>query len=89
MMADWQMAWDHGDTGRLIHNIIPIVNLQPIKWTRNEIMFLTGHGPFPSFLQRFHLAEIAYCPCGGIGTPIHYATECLLTFSYHMAPPSQ
>ncbi|GBN76243.1 hypothetical protein AVEN_210777-1, partial [Araneus ventricosus] len=23
MLATWQMAWDDGDTGRLIHNIIP------------------------------------------------------------------
>ncbi|GBN97896.1 hypothetical protein AVEN_123094-1 [Araneus ventricosus] len=43
----------------------------------------------PSFLQRFNLAETSFCPCGGIGTPIHYATVCLLTTSYHMAPPSQ
>ncbi|GBM64682.1 hypothetical protein AVEN_175184-1 [Araneus ventricosus] len=89
MLATWQMAWDDGDTGRLIYNIIPKVSLQPINWTRNEVLFFTGHGPFPSFLQRFNLSETSFCSCGGISTPIHYATVCLLTTSYHMAPPSQ
>ncbi|GBO08530.1 hypothetical protein AVEN_227847-1 [Araneus ventricosus] len=89
MLATWQMAWDDGDTGRLIHNIIPKVSLHPINWTRNEVLFFTGHGPFPSFLHRFNLVETSFCSCGEIGTPIHYAMVCLLTTSYHMAPPSQ
>ncbi|GBN65964.1 hypothetical protein AVEN_167864-1, partial [Araneus ventricosus] len=89
MLASWQMAWDDGDTGRLIHNIISKDCLDSINWTRNEVLFFTGHGSFPSFLQRFNLAETSFCSCGGIGTPIHYATVCLLTTSYHMAPPSQ
>ncbi|GBO43365.1 hypothetical protein AVEN_68410-1 [Araneus ventricosus] len=57
MLATWQMAWDDGNTGRLIHNIIPKVSLQQINWTRNEILLFTGHGPFTSFLQRFNLVE--------------------------------
>ncbi|GBN33194.1 hypothetical protein AVEN_28472-1 [Araneus ventricosus] len=89
MLATWKMAWDNGDTGRLIHNIIPKVSLHPINWTRNEVLFFTGHGPFPSFLHRFNLAETSFCSCREIGTPIHDATVCLLTTSYHMAPPSQ
>ncbi|GBM04258.1 hypothetical protein AVEN_41065-1 [Araneus ventricosus] len=88
-MATWQMAWYDGDTVRLIHNIIPKVSLQRINWTRNEVLFLTGHWPFSSFLQRFNLDETSFCPCGRIGTPIHYVTDCLLTASYHMTPPSQ
>ncbi|GBM59866.1 hypothetical protein AVEN_50451-1 [Araneus ventricosus] len=89
MLATWQMAWDDGDTGRLIQNIIPKVSLDSINWTRNVVLFFTGHGPFPSFLRRFNLAETSFCSSGGIRTPIHYATVCLLTISYHMAPPSQ
>ncbi|GBN06381.1 hypothetical protein AVEN_38034-1 [Araneus ventricosus] len=88
IMATWQMAWDDEDTTRLIHNIIPEVSMQPISWTRKESLFFRGHVPFPSFLQIFNLAETAFCSCGVIGTPIHYATDCLLTASYHMAPPS-
>ncbi|GBN16982.1 hypothetical protein AVEN_6938-1 [Araneus ventricosus] len=83
------MAWDDGDTASLIHNIIPKISLQPINWTRTKVLCLTGHGPFPSYLQIFNLAETSFCTCVGIGTPIHYATDCLFTASYHMAPPSQ
>ncbi|GBO22618.1 hypothetical protein AVEN_141523-1 [Araneus ventricosus] len=89
MLATWQMTWDDGDTGRLIQNIIPKVSLQPINWTCTKVLFFTGHGPFPSFRQRFNLAETSFCSCGGIGIPIHYATVCLLITSYRMAPPSQ
>ncbi|GBM44551.1 hypothetical protein AVEN_250535-1 [Araneus ventricosus] len=89
MLATWKMARDDGDTGRLILNIIPKVSFQPINWTRNEVLFFTGHGPFHSFLQRFSFSRTSFCSCGGIRTPIHYATVCLLTTSYHMAPPSQ
>ncbi|GBL77174.1 hypothetical protein AVEN_12797-1 [Araneus ventricosus] len=65
MMATWQMNWDDGDTGRLIHNIIPKVSLQPINWTSNEVLFFTEHEPFPSFVQRFKLAETSFCFMGG------------------------
>ncbi|GBO25606.1 hypothetical protein AVEN_2358-1 [Araneus ventricosus] len=89
MVATWQMAWDDGDTRMLIHSIIPKISLQPINWTRNEVLFFTGHGPFPPYLQSFNLAETSFCFCGEIGTPIRYATECLLTASYHMSPLNQ
>ncbi|GBN19079.1 hypothetical protein AVEN_242663-1 [Araneus ventricosus] len=85
MLATCQMAWDDGDTGRLIHKF----SLQPINCTCYEVLFFTGHGPFPSFLQRFNLAETSFCSCGGIGTSFHNATVSLLTTSYHMAPPRQ
>ncbi|GBL72015.1 hypothetical protein AVEN_115046-1 [Araneus ventricosus] len=48
----------------LIHNIIPKVSLQPINWTRKEVLFFTGHGPFPSYLKRFNLVETLVCSCG-------------------------
>nr|GBL71245.1 hypothetical protein AVEN_32147-1 [Araneus ventricosus]GBL71256.1 hypothetical protein AVEN_33789-1 [Araneus ventricosus] len=89
MLATWQMACDDGDIARLIHNIILKVSLQLINWTRNEVLFFTGLFTFPSFLQRFNLAETSFCSCRGIGTSIRYATVCFLTISYHMAPPSQ
>ncbi|GBN94055.1 hypothetical protein AVEN_183360-1 [Araneus ventricosus] len=88
MLATWQMAWDDGDTGRLIHNIIPKVSLDSINWTRNEVLFFTGHGPFPSFLQRFNLAETSFCSCGGIGTQsimLRFASSQPPTILHHPA----
>ncbi|GBM14509.1 hypothetical protein AVEN_101156-1 [Araneus ventricosus] len=59
-------------------------------WVREEILFFTGHGPFPSYLKRFNLASTANCPCGNTnGTLLHYATECILTASFHMIKPAQ
>ncbi|GBL88113.1 hypothetical protein AVEN_133754-1 [Araneus ventricosus] len=55
--STWQIAWDDGDTGMLIHNIIPKVRLQPINWTGKEVLFFTGHGLFPLFLQRSTLPK--------------------------------
>ncbi|GBM64133.1 hypothetical protein AVEN_4727-1 [Araneus ventricosus] len=40
--------------------------------------------PFPAYLKRFHLSDSDYCNCGGIGTALHYATECILTVYCHM-----
>ncbi|GBO16283.1 hypothetical protein AVEN_230061-1 [Araneus ventricosus] len=47
----WQDNWDKGETGRSTHDIVPRVSNKPIGWKREEIMFATGHGPFPSSLQ--------------------------------------
>ncbi|GBN90756.1 hypothetical protein AVEN_120067-1 [Araneus ventricosus] len=78
MRATWQMDWDDGDTGRRIHTIIHKVSLQQINWTRNELFFTNG--PFPSYIQRFYLDETSFCSCEGTGTPINYATDCVLPY---------
>ncbi|GBN79199.1 hypothetical protein AVEN_238514-1 [Araneus ventricosus] len=52
-------------------------------------VLLPRHGPFPSYLYRFHLANSPLCNCEEIGTPIHYATSCLLTTSWHMKLPKR
>ncbi|GBM91828.1 hypothetical protein AVEN_155513-1 [Araneus ventricosus] len=43
---------------------------------------------FPAYLKRFHLSDSYYCSCGGIGTALHYATECIYTVSWHMRKPA-
>ncbi|GBL83054.1 hypothetical protein AVEN_165287-1 [Araneus ventricosus] len=86
-MKQWQSEWDEGDTGRSTLNIFPKVSQQSANWNRADVLFFTGHGPFPPNLHRFHLANSPLCSCGEIGTPIHYATSCLLTTSWHMKLP--
>ncbi|GBM14567.1 hypothetical protein AVEN_34979-1 [Araneus ventricosus] len=34
-----------------------------------------------------HLSYSDYCSCGGIGMALHYATECILTVSWHVRKP--
>ncbi|GBO38791.1 hypothetical protein AVEN_20539-1 [Araneus ventricosus] len=86
IMEDWQDE----DTGRSTFNILSRVSTQPCYWKREEILFFIRHGPFPSCLKRFNLASTTNCPCGNTnGTPLHYATECILTASFHMTKQAQ
>ncbi|GBM71345.1 hypothetical protein AVEN_4655-1 [Araneus ventricosus] len=88
MLEEWQTSWKNGDTGRKIYNIMPSVSLRPTNWIREDVIFFSQHGPFPAYLKRFHLSESDYCSCGGIGTALHYATECIYTLSWHMKKPA-
>ncbi|XP_055951673.1 uncharacterized protein LOC129987758 [Argiope bruennichi] len=88
MLEKWQTEWDNGETGRLIYQLLPKATQQLTPWRREEILFFTGHGPFPTYLKRFNLADEPYCTCGEVGSPLHYATECILTTSYHLTKPS-
>ncbi|GBN19940.1 hypothetical protein AVEN_35914-1 [Araneus ventricosus] len=87
MLEEWQTSWKNGDTGRRIFNIMPSVSLHPTNWIRENVIF-SQHGPFPVYLKRFHLSDSDYCSCGGIGTALHYATECIYTVSWHMKKPA-
>ncbi|GBL88750.1 hypothetical protein AVEN_158886-1 [Araneus ventricosus] len=51
-------------------------------------MFVTGHGPFPSYLHRFNLRTHDNCSRGEIGDPMHYATKCRFTLSWHFQTPT-
>ncbi|GBN33409.1 Glutamate receptor ionotropic, kainate 3 [Araneus ventricosus] len=84
----WQKEWDNGETGRSVHNVLPKVKTTSTPWQRPEIMFVTGHGPFPTYLKRFNIRSSDSCGCGKLGNPLHYATSCLFTTSYHLTKPS-
>ncbi|GBM54691.1 hypothetical protein AVEN_121567-1 [Araneus ventricosus] len=88
MLEEWQTSWKNGDTGRKIYNIMPSVSLRPTNWIREDVIFFSQHGPFLAYLKRFHLSDSDYCSCGGIGTALHYATECVYTVSWHMRKPA-
>ncbi|GBL84713.1 hypothetical protein AVEN_191157-1 [Araneus ventricosus] len=84
----WQAEWDDGETGRTVYSIIPKISNKQLYWSRECIQFATGHGPFHSYLKRFGFQSTAYCGCREIGNPLHYATRCPLTLSYHHKEPS-
>ncbi|GBM92131.1 Putative protein in type-1 retrotransposable element R1DM [Araneus ventricosus] len=84
-----QRTWEDAITGRPIHNIIPKVSFDPVCWTREEILFFTQHGPFPSYFNRFKILPSPNCSCGQVGTPLHYATEYILTSSWHIKKPAE
>ncbi|GBM44597.1 hypothetical protein AVEN_221838-1 [Araneus ventricosus] len=80
--------WKNGNTGRKIYNIMPSVSLRPTNWIKEDVIFFSPHGLFPSYLKRFHLSDSDFCSCGGIVTALHYATECIYTVSWHMRKPA-
>ncbi|GBM24507.1 hypothetical protein AVEN_254020-1 [Araneus ventricosus] len=69
-------------------SIIPKISNKRLNWSREYIQFAAGHGPFPSYLKRFGLHSTDYPGCGKIGNPLHCATRCPLTLSYHHKEPS-
>ncbi|GBM00471.1 hypothetical protein AVEN_111707-1 [Araneus ventricosus] len=83
-----QKEWDNGETGRSVHNVLPKGKTTPTPWQGPEIMFVTGHGPFPTYLKRFNIRSSDSCGCGNLGNPLHYATSCLFTTSYYLTKPS-
>ncbi|GBM62090.1 hypothetical protein AVEN_182255-1 [Araneus ventricosus] len=84
----WQKEWDNGETGSSVYSVLPKVNTTPTPCQRPEIMFGTGHGPFPTYFKRFKIRNSESCGCGNLGNPLHYATSCLFTTSYHLTKPS-
>ncbi|GBL76522.1 hypothetical protein AVEN_35368-1 [Araneus ventricosus] len=89
LMQEWQNLWDQGDTDRQVFAIIPRVSLQSSNWIREDTIFFSEHGPFPAYLHRFGLTNNNLCSCGEIGSALHYATDCILTSSWHMRTPRQ
>ncbi|GBM27653.1 hypothetical protein AVEN_49956-1 [Araneus ventricosus] len=77
-LSIWQ---DNGKTGRRTHDIVPGVSIKPVEWNKEQLMFVTGYGPFPSYLHRFNLRKHDNCSCGEKGDPMHYATKCRFTLS--------
>ncbi|GBM74163.1 hypothetical protein AVEN_206700-1 [Araneus ventricosus] len=57
-LSIWQDNWNNGETGRSTHDIVPIVSNKPVGWNREELMFVTGHGSFPSYLQSSNTCQL-------------------------------
>ncbi|XP_071035183.1 uncharacterized protein [Parasteatoda tepidariorum] len=85
----WQQLWIAHKYGRTTYEILPKVSFKNSKWPKELIMFITEHGPFRTYLKRFQLSRHKLCSCGEIGSPLHYATKCLLTESYHFKIPME
>ncbi|GBM09247.1 hypothetical protein AVEN_59227-1 [Araneus ventricosus] len=84
-LESWQREWEEGTTSRHTFDVLPKVALISKQWSMNEILFVTGHSPFPSYFKRFGLTVSDNCD---VGTPCHYATACRLTLPFHFKTPS-
>ncbi|GBO42338.1 hypothetical protein AVEN_182306-1 [Araneus ventricosus] len=85
----WPNSRDIGMmNGRSTYEVIKKVGLRNHNWPRKLIQFITGHGPFPSYLFRFGKHTDNCCACGEFGTSLHYATKCRITLYYHLRCPA-
>ncbi|GBO05764.1 hypothetical protein AVEN_227194-1, partial [Araneus ventricosus] len=87
-IQEWQKEWENAAGGRSTYKMHPKVSHKTKDWPRELTLFFTRHGPFPSYLRRFHLHHSKFCTCGLTGTLVHYATVCPHTKEFHMTAPS-
>ncbi|XP_035214904.1 uncharacterized protein LOC118188554 [Stegodyphus dumicola] len=80
----WQQWWDGANTGRGVYNLFPKVDSPPIHLSRHITWFITGHGPFPTYLYARNLSSSDSCACGEKGHPEHYLFSCPFTDSIHL-----
>ncbi|XP_054724353.1 uncharacterized protein LOC129234384 [Uloborus diversus] len=87
LCMDWQYRWDNAETSRGLHDMLPTIKLYPRVSHRCHTIFSTGHGPFPSYLNRFNIIDSPLCSCGEIGDSLHYIFDCPLTEAHHLRCP--
>ncbi|GBN29466.1 hypothetical protein AVEN_151903-1 [Araneus ventricosus] len=68
-LESWRREWEEGTTS--LHTFDDLMKVAVIskQWARNEIQFVTGHVPFPSYFKRFGLAVSRNFACDDVGTP--------------------
>ncbi|GBM49434.1 hypothetical protein AVEN_149706-1 [Araneus ventricosus] len=77
----WQIEWDNGEMDRSVYNVLPKVKITPSPWQRPKIMFVTGHGPFPTYHKSHHLLWLQRR-----GKP---TTLCYKLSAYKLIPPNK
>ena len=89
LVKRWQEEWDTTEKGRFTFRFLPTVSLDLLEGSPLRNMFLTGRGPFPSFLHYISKLDSPHCICGEVGDPLHYLWACPLTTQYHLPRPAQ
>lgn len=73
----------------LIYLLILEVNLNLFLFNKYPAYVLTGHGPFPCYLNRLKITSSANCKCGNVGDADPYLFSCPLTSNYYLIKPLQ
>ncbi|KAF8782026.1 Retrovirus-related Pol polyprotein type-2 like protein [Argiope bruennichi] len=82
IIAEWQNEWASSTKGPQTHQYIPTVSTKRKSYQPFIIQFLSGLGRFPSYFKKFGITNNPHCDCGEVGTPDHYAFECIYTQSF-------
>lgn len=87
IIPKWQLHWDTSTKGRYTYSLIPKVSLALNHLEPCTTAFLTGHGPFSTYLYRFRKRRDQLCDCGEEGSPQHAYFNCNLTKHWHIRNP--
>ncbi|GBO28272.1 hypothetical protein AVEN_152749-1, partial [Araneus ventricosus] len=87
ILDSWQQHWEDSKSGCRVREFVPQVDFNLLTHNRYFLFFISGHGPFPAYLYRFHIFESPNCVCGGLGDSDHFAFDCPLTSNFHFVKP--
>ena len=79
----WVIEWNTTIKAIETKNYIQDLQKFPSILTKSITCFITGHGPFPTYLYRFNLKDDDLCQCGDVGSPQHYLFNCPYTENLH------
>ncbi|GBM28045.1 hypothetical protein AVEN_27434-1 [Araneus ventricosus] len=88
MVAGTGDRWNLSETGRRTFLFAPQVSINRASFNSRTNQFVTGYGPFVTYLHRFGLCSQDRCVCGAKGDPNHYATVCPVTKPFHLMKPN-
>ncbi|GBO33982.1 Putative protein in type-1 retrotransposable element R1DM [Araneus ventricosus] len=90
ILNSWSTYWNNYDSasGTRVREYIASVSPKFLIQNKILIYFLSGHGPFPSYLFRFKKLESPLCVCGLVGDADHYTFYCSLTKESHLLKPA-
>ncbi|GBL63443.1 hypothetical protein AVEN_28489-1 [Araneus ventricosus] len=72
----WQDRWNLSETGRRNFHFVPQVNINRASFNSRTNQFITGHGPFVTYLHRFGLCSHDRRVCCAKGDRNYYPTVC-------------
>lgn len=79
-ITTWQEQWDASTKGRRVYSFFPNIaerlKMKHADPGKGMVHFLTGHGPYPTYLQRLYPDRGDLCACGQLGTPEHVVLSC-------------
>ncbi|GBM29165.1 hypothetical protein AVEN_50201-1 [Araneus ventricosus] len=86
----WNEYWNSYDSasGIRVRGYINQVSPKFLIHNKFLIYFLSGHGPFPSYLHRFKFLDSPHCICGMLGDADHYIFSCSLTKEFILIKPA-
>ncbi|GBN17351.1 Putative protein in type-1 retrotransposable element R1DM [Araneus ventricosus] len=90
IVNEWNEYWNSYDSasGIRVRGYINQVSPKFLIHNKFLIYFLSGHGPFPSYLHRFKFLDSPHCICGLLGDADHYIFSCSLTKEFHLIKPA-